>query len=205
MNIIGFLGASVLLTLMPGPDIIFVITQSISQGKKAGILTALGLSTGIIVHTTAASLGISLILYESATAFNILKYLGAAYLIFLGIQAILERNKNNFKLGNSSSQDYKKLFKKGILMNILNPKVSLFFLAFLPQFVSSNSKNPSLEMMFLGLIFMIQGVIIFSIISILAERLSEKLMKNPKISKTVNWIKASVFLLIGINLALGSK
>ncbi|MBI9039344.1 MAG: LysE family translocator [Bacteroidales bacterium] len=205
MNIIGFLGASVLITLMPGPDIIFVITQSISQGKKAGILTALGLSTGIIVHTTAASLGISLILYESATAFNILKYLGAAYLIFLGIQAILERNKNNFKLGNSPSQEYKKLFKKGILMNILNPKVSLFFLAFLPQFVSANSKNPSLEMMFLGLIFMFQAIIIFSLISILAERLSEKLMKNPKISKTVNWIKASVFLLIGINLALGSK
>jgi len=205
MNIIGFLVASVLLTLMPGPDIIFVITQSISQGKKAGILTALGLSTGIIVHTTAASLGISLILYESATAFNILKYLGAAYLIFLGIQAIFERNKNNFKLGNAPSKEYKKLFKKGILMNILNPKVSLFFLAFLPQFVSANSKNPSLEMMFLGIIFMIQGVIIFSLISILAEKLSERIMKNPKISKAVNWIKAFVFLFIGVSLALGSR
>ena len=205
MNIIGFLGASVLLTLMPGPDIIFVITQSISQGKKAGILTALGLCTGIIVHTTAASLGISLILYESATAFSILKYLGAAYLIFLGIQAILQRNKDSFNLGNTPSQEYKKLFKKGILMNILNPKVSLFFLAFLPQFVSANSKNPSLEMMFLGFLFMIQAIIIFSLVSILAEKLSEKLMKNPKISKAVNWIKASVFLFIGINLALGSK
>ena len=143
-----------------------------------------------------------MILYESATAFNILKYLGAAYLIFLGIQAILERNKDSFKLGNAPLQEYKKLYKKGILMNILNPKVSLFFLAFLPQFVSSNSKNPSLEMMFLGFLFMFQAIIIFSIVSILAEKLSEKLMKNPKISKTVNWIKASVFLLIGLSLAL---
>ncbi|MCK5074871.1 MAG: LysE family translocator [Calditrichia bacterium] len=202
MNILGFLGASVILTLMPGPDIIFVITLSITQGKKSGILTALGLVTGLIAHTTAASLGLSIILYESAVAFQIVKYLGAAYLIYLGIIAIKERNKNVLKINNKAKHENRKLYRRGILMNILNPKVSLFFLAFLPQFVSADSKNVSMDMMFLGLLFMAQALIVFIIVSILAHKLSEKLVQNPKASKIINWIKASVFLIIGIQIAV---
>ena len=202
MNLLAFIGASVILTLMPGPDIIFVITLSITQGKKSGILTALGLVTGLIVHTTAAALGLSIILYESALAFQIVKYLGAAYLIYLGIIAIRERNKNALQINRNAKYENKKLYRRGILMNILNPKVSLFFLAFLPQFVSADSSNVSLEMMFLGIIFMVQAIIVFTIVSILAHKLSEKIVKNPKVVKVINWVKASVFLIIGIQIAI---
>ncbi len=202
MNLLAFIGASVILTLMPGPDIIFVITLSITQGKKSGILTALGLVTGLIVHTTAAALGLSIILYESALAFQIVKYLGAAYLIYLGIIAIRERNKNALQINRNAKYENKKLYRRGILMNILNPKVSLFFLAFLPQFVSADSSNVSLEMMFLGIIFMVQAIIVFTIVSILAHKLSEKIVKNPKVAKVINWVKASVFLIIGIQIAI---
>ncbi|MCK5077845.1 MAG: LysE family translocator [Calditrichia bacterium] len=202
MNLLAFIGASVILTLMPGPDIIFVITLSITQGKKSGILTALGLVTGLIVHTTAAALGLSIILYESALAFQIVKYLGAAYLIYLGIIAIRERNKNALQINRNAKYENKKLYRRGILMNILNPKVSLFFLAFLPQFVSADSSNVSLEMMFLGIIFMVQAIIVFTIVSILAHKLSEQIVKNPKVAKVINWVKASVFLIIGIQIAI---
>jgi threonine/homoserine/homoserine lactone efflux protein len=205
MNIIGFLGAAVLLTLMPGPDIIFVISQSISNGKKSGVFIALGLCTGLIVHTTAASLGVSLILYKSALAFEILKYLGAGYLIFLGIQSILQRNKELIRTDTMTRVESGSLYRKGILMNILNPKVSLFFLAFLPQFVVPGSISPSLQMFFLGALFIIQALIVFSIVSFAADKFTGRIMQNPKFSGAVTWIKSSIYFTIGINLALAKR
>ena len=129
LSILSFLGIAIVLTLMPGPDNLFVLAQSISNGKNAGISTALGLCTGLIIHITAATIGITAIIYQSALAFHLVKYAGAAYLLFLAYKSFREKN-SSFDLKNESSLNYKSLYKKGIIMNLLNPKVSLFFLAF---------------------------------------------------------------------------
>lgn len=203
MQFLEFILASVLLTLMPGPDILFVITQSVTQGKKSGIIFALGLVTGLLFHISAAAFGISLIIYQSEVAFNVVKYAGAAYLIYLGILAIKDRKKDAFSLDFTNKKTVKKLYSKGILMNILNPKVSLFFLAFLPQFIDPKASEPHWQILILGGIFILQAILIFSGVAYLSDRLSFKLMQNKRVSLTVHWAKAVLFIGIGIQLILG--
>ena len=137
-QLLYFIAASVALTLLPGPDILFVLSISISQGKKAGIATASGLCTGLLFHTTAAALGISALVYSSAIAFTIVKYAGALYLIYLAFKALKESG-TSFSSFEVKETDVPLLYKRGIVMNLLNPKVSLFFLAFLTQFVIAGS------------------------------------------------------------------
>ena len=199
VNILGFLSAAILLTLMPGPDILFVITQSITRGKKAGIIFACGLCTGLIAHTAAVSLGLSLILYNSPVAFSVLKYMGAAYLIYLGVKSYIHRKENSLALPSATGVEYK-LYRKGILMNILNPKVLLFFIAFFPQFVSPATENPAGELLILGLLFMAQGIVIFSLVALLADRLSRRLMQNARFSLIMHIIESLVYFAIGISL-----
>lgn len=199
MNVWGFISAAVLLTLMPGPDILFVITQSITRGRKAGMVFAAGLCTGLIAHVTAVSLGISVLLMSSPLAFTILKFAGAAYLLYLGVKAFLARHQNHFSLATDNAVSGK-LYRKGILMNILNPKVILFFLAFFPQFIDREIGNPIPQMLFLGLIFMIQAFLIFSLMAILADRLARGLMQEPKIALGVNVAEALIYGVIGISI-----
>ncbi|WP_065220381.1 MULTISPECIES: LysE family translocator [Butyricimonas] len=199
MNIWGFLGAAIALTLMPGPDILFVITQSIIRGKKAGIIFACGLCTGLLAHTAAVSLGLSLILYKSPVAFSVLKYLGAAYLIYLGVKSFMHRNENSLELPASGGAEYK-LYRKGILMNILNPKVLVFFIAFFPGFVNPATENPAGELLLLGVLFMAQAIVIFSLVALLAERLSRRLMQNSHFSLIMHIIESLVYIIIGISL-----
>ncbi len=178
--------------------------QSISQGKKAGIATASGLSTGVLVHTTAAALGISALIYKSALAFEIVKYAGAAYLLYLAWHAL---NENEELIASTPVReaDIFALYRRGILMNVLNPKVALFFLAFLPQFVDLDSGNVPMQMIFLGIIFMTQAWLIFSAISIFAGSAGEKIIQKPEIGKYIKWGKAGIFSFIGIKLALSHK
>jgi threonine/homoserine/homoserine lactone efflux protein len=204
MEILAFIAASVVLTLMPGPDIIFVLTQSITNGKKAGILIALGLCTGLIVHTMAAAFGISVILLKSATAFRIIKYAGAAYLIYLGMKAIYEKELV-FDTGEKKIIAPQKLYSQGIFMNLLNPKVSLFFIAFLPQFVNTNDKNTAWQMAMLGIIFIIQAIVVFTVVSILADMFSARFLRSTKIAKHFKWVKAAVLGGIGISLLFTSQ
>lgn len=199
MNVWGFISAAVLLTLMPGPDILFVITQSITRGRKAGMVFAAGLCTGLIAHVAAVSLGVSVLLMSSPLAFTILKFAGAAYLLYLGVKAFLARHQNHFSLATDNAVSGK-LYRKGILMNILNPKVILFFLAFFPQFVDQEIGNPIPEMLFLGLIFMLQAFLIFSLMAILADRLARGLMQEPKIALGVNVAEALIYGVIGISI-----
>lgn len=203
-QLIYFVAATVAFTILPGPDMIFVTTQSISDGKKAGIASALGLCTGILFHTTAAAVGISVILYKSALAFSIVKYLGAAYLIYLALKALKE---GNYLLSSDSIKetDYIRLYKRGIFMNLLNPKVSLFFLAFLPQFVNFQTGNVSTQMIVLGIIVMIQAIVVFSIVATFAGSIGSKILDLPKVGLYVNWMKAGIFSVIGIKLALSHK
>lgn len=199
MNLWGFVCAAVLLTLMPGPDILFVITQSITRGRRAGIAFAAGLCTGLIAHVTAVSLGVSVLLMSSAVAFTLLKFAGAAYLLYLGVKAFLARHENHFTL-SSEGVVSGKLYRKGILMNILNPKVILFFLAFFPQFVGKGIENPVPQMLLLGVIFMVQAFLIFSMVAVLADRLARRLMRNPKIALGINMAEALIYCGIGVSI-----
>ena len=135
--LIYFLGASVALTIAPGPDNIFVITQGIAYGRKQAVVTALGMCSGISVHTAAAAFGISAVFYSSAAAFSVVKYAGAAYLLYLAFKTLKESSA--IRLSNADNRPSAALFKRGFIMNVLNPKVAMFFLAFLPQFVTPNS------------------------------------------------------------------
>lgn len=199
MNLWGFISAAVLLTLMPGPDILFVITQSITRGRKAGMVFAAGLCTGLIVHVTAVSLGVSILLMSSPVAFTMLKFAGAAYLLYLGVKAFLARRENHFELSGDAAVSGK-LYRKGILMNILNPKVILFFLAFFPQFIDKGIENPIPQMLLLGLVFMVQAFLIFSMVAAVADRLARRLMQNPKMALAVNVAESLIYCVIGVSI-----
>lgn len=201
--IISFLGAAILLTVMPGPDILFVIAQSISQNAKAGIYTALGLCTGLLVHISAAIIGISAIIYSSATIFTIVKFAGAIYLLYLAICAF-RAPSSAISLSEKRAIAYSKLYKKGIIMNILNPKVSIFFLALLPQFVQGNTHVP-MQMLILGFTFLIQAFIIFSTVSILSSSIGRWLAKSSFISNYLNKVEGSLYAIIGASIAFSSN
>ncbi|KAF0994017.1 LysE family translocator [Geobacillus sp. TFV-3] len=203
-TIFSFLGVAVLLTLAPGPDILFVIAQSLSQGKWAGIFTALGLCTGLVVHISAATLGVSAVIYQSALAFAIVKYAGAAYLLYLAWQAFNEKNAD-LTFGRQEPMAYFSLYKKGILMNLLNPKVSLFFLALLPQFVNETVGHVPRQMLLLGAIFLVQALVVFTFVSIGAEKLRHLLLSNKRIAKQINRLKGALFALIAIQIAFSER
>ncbi|MEM1320628.1 MAG: LysE family translocator [Bacteroidota bacterium] len=203
--LLSFLGASVLLALMPGPDNIFVLTESITKGHRNGIAIALGLSFGCLVHTTAAATGLSLVLQNSALAFQIVKYLGAAYLFYLAYQALQEKPME-VKIGAKEKVNvpFGKLVRKGLLMNVLNPKVSLFFIAFLPQFISPGGINITVQLLILGLIFMLQSFVVFGLIALLSGRLS-RYLNSSRFWTLTKWGKFIVLATLGLFLAISEK
>lgn len=200
-----FIIASFLLCLAPGPDNIYVLTQGMTKSKKAAIVTTLGLCTGIIIHTSAAAFGISVIFQTSELAFNLVKYIGAAYLLYIAYQAFRHRDDKLDLTAQNSSNELKKLYIKGFFMNVLNPKVSIFFLAFLPQFVNPELGNIPMQMIILGLVFMALTVVVFSSIGIAGNMLSSKLMENPSISKILNILTSFVLGALAVKLALSSR
>ncbi|MCK5846905.1 MAG: LysE family translocator [Bacteroidales bacterium] len=204
--VLSFIGASIILSFMPGPDNIFVLTESITKGQRDGIAISMGLSLGVLIHTLAAATGLSIIIQKSAIAFSIIKYFGAAYLFYLAYKATQEKKQElnlQFTTIDKGSK-FSKLVKKGFLMNVLNPKVSLFFIAFLPQFITTNGINITIQMIILGLIFMVQAFLIFSLISILSSKLT-RYVNSPKFWKITKWSKISVLSILGLTLALSSK
>ncbi|WP_419777250.1 LysE family translocator [Malaciobacter marinus] len=204
-NLYMFIITSFLLCIAPGPDNIYVLTQGMTKSKKAAIITTLGLCTGLIIHTSAAAFGISMIFKTSQIAFDIVKYLGVIYLLYIAYQVYKHRNEPLNLDTKASKKDLKALYFKGFLMNILNPKVSIFFLAFLPQFVSVQNGNVPLQMIILGLIFMALTIILFSLIGIAGNLLSEKLLNNPKIVKYMNILTSFVLVSLGVKLALSQR
>jgi len=201
---LSFLGAAILLTLAPGPDILFVIAQSISQNSKAGIATACGLCTGLLVHITAAVLGVSAVIYASATAFAVVKYAGAAYLLYLAWQAFRDKS-SEIGLTGKPHASYGALYRRGILMNVLNPKVSLFFIALLPQFVDRSAGHVSLQMLGLGVIFLVQALIIFILVSLFANRFGQWLMRSKTIARKINVLQGLLFTAIALQIAFSKR
>ena len=202
-TLLYFLGASMALTIAPGPDNLFVLSQGIARGRKPAIVTALGMCSGVSVHSTAAAFGISAIFYASALAFTLVKTAGAAYLLYLAWKTI--RNRSAIHLGNTDELGNVALFKRGFIMNVLNPKVALFFLAFLPQFVNPASGHVPLQMLLLGLIFMVQASIIFSAIGYGAGSIGRFLLARPRLARQFDWLTAAVFAILGIRLALAER
>ena len=205
--VVSFLGASVILTLMPGPDNIFVLTESLTKGQRNGVAISLGLSFGVLIHTMAVATGLSIIIQKSAIAFSVIKYMGAAYLFYLAYKAFRENKPSihwSTHTTEAKSQKLMPLIKKGFLMNVLNPKVSLFFIAFLPQFITKNGMNITLQMLVLGAIFMVQALLIFSGIAILSGKLTRYVTASGFWNIT-KWSKIAVLSLLGITLALSKK
>ena len=204
--LISFLGASILLTLMPGPDIIFVLTESLTKGHRNGIAISLGLCSGLLIHTFAAATGLSIIIQKSAIVFSAIKYLGAGYLFYLALISIKDKRPSiefDFKKADREKR-FLQLMRKGFFMNILNPKVSLFFIAFLPQFISKSGFDATYQMLILGIIFIIQAIFIFITISILSGRLTG-LVNSSRFWKITKWSKISVLAGVGLTLAISKK
>jgi threonine/homoserine/homoserine lactone efflux protein len=200
-----FIITSFLLCLAPGPDNIYVLTQGMTKSKKAALVTTLGLCTGLIIHTSAAAFGISVIFKTSEIAFNIVKFVGAAYLLYIAFQAFKYRNEPLDLSVQNSSNELKKLYIKGFFMNVLNPKVSIFFLAFLPQFVTPEKGSVPMQMIILGLIFMALTIVVFSSIGIAGNLLSAKLIQKPSIVKYMNIMTSFVLGGLAVKLALSQR
>lgn len=196
-----FYTASVLLALTPGPDNLFVLAQAAQRGKLAGIAVTLGLCTGVVGHTMAVALGVAALFQTSPFAFNLLKYLGAVYLLYLAWQSF-RAGASLEKDGPGETLNYKGLYLRGIIMNATNPKVSIFFLAFLPQFTNPE-RGPLLpQFLFLGILFILATIPVFGGISLLAARLSRGFRHSEKTQLLLNRAAGAVFLLLAINLAL---
>jgi threonine/homoserine/homoserine lactone efflux protein len=197
-TLISFIIATAVLAISPGPDNIFVLTQSIVNGKKFGLATVLGLMTGCIIHTTLVAFGVSAIIKQSDNIFFIIKLFGAGYLLYLAYQVFKSDAEISFSTENVVQKTTLELFKKGFLMNVLNPKVTIFFLAFFPQFLFSKSLSKVIQFYILGLLFIIVSFIIFGAIAILGGKISEYLSKNKNIGLYLKWAQIVVFVAIAI-------
>ena len=198
-SLLVFLGAAILLILVPGPDLIFAVTQGMTNGKRAGVLTAAGLSLGNIVHTLAAALGLSLIVQSNPVIFNIFKICGAVYLLVLAFKSFKYRKSEIGTLRNEGKNE-KRLILKGFIMNVLNPKVAVFFLAFLPQFVNYEYGHAGFQLIMLGVIFMALSGLAFGILAYYAGSFSERLLGNSRFSEGMNIAGAVIFFILGLNL-----
>ena len=197
-TLLSFAFATFILAISPGPDNIFVLTQSIVNGKKFALATVFGLISGCIVHTTLLAFGISAILKESENLFIGVKVFGAIYLLYLSYKVYRSNAAIAFADENILIKTKKQLFKEGFIMNVLNPKVSIFFLAFFPGFLFSTTLNTVFQFYILGLIFMFVSLIVFSTIIILAGVISENIKKNKRIGYYLKWTQIIVFVLIAI-------
>lgn len=203
--LLAFLGSSVLLTVMPGPDNIFVLTESLTRGRKYGFAVSLGLSTGVLIHTAAAATGLSIVVQQSEFVFTVIKSLGALYLFYLAFKATGETpmSLGDTVIGGEMSESrdtrlrYWGLMRKGFLMNILNPKVALFFIAFLPQFVRPEGWGVAYQMLIFGLVFAVQALLIFYAIAYLSGSLT-KYVQNDRFWVITKWSKVAVLAGLGL-------
>jgi len=197
-TVFTFLTASALLTIMPGPDIIYVLMQSISNGKKYGIVTAFGLVSGIIIHTSLIALGISEVLKQNENVFFFIKLFGALYLFYLAFKVYQSSSDLDLDVSNIQKKSILSLYKQGFIMNVLNPKVTIFFLAFFPAFIDNSLDNIKQQIFTLGFLFILQSFIIFSLIAFLADKMTAFLRNNKQFEKILKIVQIVVFIGIGI-------
>ena len=197
-TIIAFVTASVVLSLVPGPDNIFVMTHSALKGWRIGFYTTLGLCTGLIGHTVLVAIGVSVIFQTSAVAFNGLKIIGACYLLYLAWLSV--QNKELNLGGDDNDSTNRSYYLTGVIMNLTNPKVALFFLVFLPQFVNTDNENVTLQIFSLGLLFIVSALCVFTSIAYLASLLEDILKKSKTVNKNLNILAALIYVALAFNL-----
>ena len=196
-----FILVVLLLFLIPGPAVIVTVSQSLKGGLKAGFMTGVGIAIGDLLHTLAAVLGLSAILMTSAAAFEVVKYAGVAYLVYLGIRSFAEKSKPAEKKETPSMT-----FRQAILIELLNPKTSLFFLAFLPQFVKADGPSVAVQLLLLGLTFVIMGILYTTVLALLISTIGDRFIpKNGRISRWQGKIVGAVYIGLGLRLAMESQ
>lgn len=204
-NFYLFLSVSILVNLSPGPDMLYTAARSLSQGTRAGILSALGIFTGCLFHISFAVFGLSKIIEESVLLFSIIKYSGAAYLIYLGLRSILKKKKNADEIIVLRNMSYRKIFLQAVLTNLLNPKVAIFFLSFLPQFINPLSAHLKEQIGFLGLWFAVQGTLILLIVASLTGAFRSMLQHNKNFWNWQEKITGVVLISLGIKMLFSRK
>lgn len=192
--LLSFCATAVLLALMPGPDNLFVMTQSALYGRKAGMRVVLGLCTGLVVHTVAVACGVAVLFQTSALAFSVLKIIGALYLLYLAYHAFRASGVTEAAPVADTAPTVRNLYLRGIVMNITNPKVSIFFLAFLPQFARPDAGNLAGQLVLLGVLFMACTLVVFGMISYLAGSLGGWLARSARAQRILNRIAGVVFV-----------
>ena len=200
-SLLLFMIATVTLNITPGPDMLYVIARSVSQGRPAGIVSALGIAGGLIVHTLAVALGLAGLMVAVPVAYEIVKYAGAGYLVYLGIRTLRDRQDPNAEV--PITQDtLGAIFLQGVLTNVLNPKVALFFLAFLPQFVDASRGSVAAQIVVLGMLFNTSGTIVNVGVALAASYTGGRLRNRLESPAILRWVTGSVYLGLGVRLAL---
>lgn len=203
--LIAFASATAVLAISPGPDNIYVLMQSIAHGKKFGFATIAGLMTGCLVHATLLAFGVSVLIKENDTVFFLIKLFGAFYLLYLAFQVF--RSDAQISLSNNATpkKTIMELFRQGFIMNVLNPKVTIFFLAFFPGFLFSESLNTVIQFYILAFLFITVSSVVFGTIAFLSGMLSVLLRENPNIGVFLKWLQIIVFIGIAVYLLLSDK
>ncbi|MBN2012747.1 LysE family translocator [candidate division KSB1 bacterium] len=179
---------------------IYVISRGISQGRKAGVISAFGVTTGILIHTFLAAFGLAVVLKTSSVAFLIVKYIGAIYLLYLGIKSLI--SKESFITNNVRTKlNYRSIFMQGMLSNVFNPKIALFFLSFLPQFISAECSNTTAQMIILGFLFAFFGILFLTCVGYFSGRIGSWLTCKPIFTNAIRWITGSILIALGLRLA----
>lgn len=197
-----FLVAALVLLLIPGPGVIYVVARTVSQGRAAGLVSVLGLSTGALVHVLAATAGLSALLYASANAFAVVKALGAAYLIYLGLRALLVQEAPAPADSRGSARTLRRLFVDGVIVSVLNPKLAVFFLAFLPQFVAPDGLPAALQVLALGLLYVGLALVCDGAYALLASRISAWLRQPAMRGPLPRYASGAIYIGMGISTAL---
>jgi threonine/homoserine/homoserine lactone efflux protein len=203
-SILVFLIATVMLNLTPGPDMLYVIARSVGQGRPAGIASALGIAGGCLVHTLAVAFGLASLMVAVPVAYEVVKYAGAAYLVYLGIRTLATRHR--LAADTPISQDsLGAIFLQGVVTNVLNPKVALFFMAFLPQFVDRTLGSVAVQLILLGVVFNISGTIVNVAVALAVSYSGNRVRSRIGSSSIFRWVTGGVFIGLGVRLALPGR
>ena len=200
-NLSIFLLAALILLLTPGPAVLYIVARSLDQGRLAGFVSVLSIEVGNFVHVLAAALGLSAILVSSALAFSIVKYLGAAYLIYLGLRRLLTRESPH-QPTTFQQKSLRRIFRQGVLVAILNPKTALFFFAFLPQFVDSSRGSATLQLLTLGCLFVLMAIVTDGLYSLLAGTTGQWLKGTHSFLRVERYVVGSIYIGLGVTAAL---